>query len=87
MRRVVTHIARDSPRSAEHIHGLILETGASLGTLSRRGRRVVPPDDGEVREVFVFSWRLVYEVLPDEVWIHTLVHGARDLPTDALPDP
>lgn len=35
----------------------------------------------------MFSWRIVYEVMPDEVWIHVIMHGARELPPDVLPEP
>jgi hypothetical protein len=39
----------------------------SLETLSERGRIVPELDDHSVREVFVYSYRLIYEVRGSEV--------------------
>jgi hypothetical protein len=42
--------------------------------------RVVPEfDDPTVREIFVRSYRLLYTVTKDTVYILGFVHGARDL--------
>ena len=35
-------------------------------------------DTPEYREVFVFRYRLMYRVVPDEVQVVAFVHGARD---------
>ena len=35
--------------------------------------------DENIREVFVYSYRMIYEVLAPEVRILAFLHGARDL--------
>ena len=45
--------------------------------------RVVPEvGDESVRELFVKSYRLIYEIRREHVVILALIHGARRLPTD-----
>lgn len=56
-----------------------LETASSLDAFSERGRVVPEWNQPNVRELFVQRYRLLYEVMPDEVQILAFVHGARDL--------
>ena len=42
--------------------------------------RVVPElQDENIREVFVYSYRIVYELVTDTVQINAIIHGRRDL--------
>jgi len=42
--------------------------------------RVVPDvDDPDVRELFVYSYRLIYEVTQDCIMILAVIHGKRDI--------
>ncbi len=36
-------------------------------------------DEPRIRELFVDSFRLIYQVAPTEVFVLAFVHGARDL--------
>ena len=75
---ILGYIAKDSPSAAFRVLGKILERAESLDTLSERGRAVPELGRPEVREVLVYSYRVLYEVAPSEVHILALVHGARD---------
>jgi plasmid stabilization system protein ParE len=55
-----------------------LAAADSLATLSERGRVVPERNDLRLREIFVFRYRLLYEVHPDLVRIVAFLHGARD---------
>jgi plasmid stabilization system protein ParE len=35
-------------------------------------------DDPTVREIFVYRYRLVYEVAPSQITVLSFLHGARD---------
>lgn len=87
LREIVEYTARDSPRAASHLADVFLGTADTLSILPRRGRAVPHPRRSDIREVFVFSYRLMYRADDDVVTILAVIHGARDLPTDALPDP
>ena len=55
-----------------------LAAADSLATLSERGRVVPERNDPGLREIFVFRYRLLYELHPDLVQIVAFLHGARD---------
>jgi plasmid stabilization system protein ParE len=74
----VAFVAQDSPPGALGILEQALAAGASLPTLSERGRIVPERNDPRLREVFVFRYRLLYEVHPDLVRVVAFLHGARD---------
>lgn len=75
----ITFLARDSRPAAERLLIDALETASSLDTFSERGR-VVPEWTSRPCASFSCSdYRLLYEVMPDEVQILAFVHGARDL--------
>jgi plasmid stabilization system protein ParE len=72
-------IGRDSRFYAA---ALVRETRAaarSLRTFAERGRVVPEIDTPDIREIFVRSYRLIYQVIADHVFILAFVHGARDL--------
>ena len=72
------YIAQDSPEGARAVLEQALAAASALATLSERGRVVPEIGDPAVREVFVFRYRLLYEVATSEVRILGLLHGARD---------
>jgi len=75
---VLEYIAQDSFEGAQKVLHATIDLTASLETLSERGRVVPEIDDPSVREVFVYSYRLIYEVRASEVRIIAFLHGARD---------
>ena len=55
-----------------------LAVGESLATLSERGRVVPELSQPDTREIFVFRYRLLYDVESEVVHIVAFLHGARD---------
>ena len=74
----VAFVAQESPQGAVRILEQALAAASSLATLSERGRVVPERNQPGLREVFVFRYRLLYEVHPDLVRIVAFLHGARD---------
>ncbi|HWQ69585.1 MAG TPA: type II toxin-antitoxin system RelE/ParE family toxin, partial [Patescibacteria group bacterium] len=72
------YIAQESLEGAQRVLHATLDLATSLETLSERGRIAPELDDPSVREVFVYSYRLIYEVRGSEVRIVAFLHGARD---------
>jgi hypothetical protein len=56
-----------------------LQASASLETMSERGRIVTEINVSSTRELILGSYRLIYDVGPDDVVILAFIHGARDL--------
>ena len=74
----IEYIAQDSAEGARAVLEQALAAASGLATLSERGRVVPELKDPAIREVFVFRYRLLYEIAPTEVRILSLLHGARD---------
>jgi len=77
---IADYIATDSPRAAVRLDTLFSEAAESLARFPQMGRA------GKVagtREIFPHeSYRLVYEVEDDTVWILTLIHTSRQWPPE-----
>ncbi len=74
----VEFVAQDSLPGALRVLEQALAAADSLATLSERGRVVPEYDDPQLREIFVFRYRLLYELHPDLVRIVAFLHGAQD---------
>jgi toxin ParE1/3/4 len=72
-------IARDSPRAAEALIERVLTATERLALFPESGR-VVPefPELG-YREIIVNSYRVLYRLEGDTVWVVAVVHGRRRL--------
>jgi len=72
-------IARDSPFYAASLVREVRTASLTLRNFAHRGRVVPECDSPEIREIFIKSWRLIYQITDDHVFILAFVHGARDL--------
>ena len=78
---VIGYIAHDSQQGAVQVLDEALRSAASLASFAERGRVVPELNDPAVREVFVYKYRLQYEVGDARVLIVAFLHGARDFAT------
>ena len=78
LNEIVGTIARDSPRAAARVLDVFDSTAASLSELAERGRIVPELQDSWIREVFVYRYRVMYQVTSDEVRILAVVPGEMD---------
>ena len=72
------YIGRDAPGSADRVLRRLVTAVEPLLDQPRMGR-VVAEGDGRHRELIVDLYRIIYRVEPHEIYIVTVVHGARDL--------
>lgn len=78
---IYAYIAKDSPRYAQRVVDRIIERAESL-ILFPRGSAVVPEFAREdVREVFVFHYRIIYVILDERIDILAVLHGSKELPS------
>ena len=73
------YIARDSIYYAQQVVGEIMASGDSLTNQPIRGRVVPELNDPAIRERFIYSYRLIYEIHEPEREVHMLavLHGKR----------
>lgn len=74
---IAAYIAEDSEAFAASVVRTILEKARRLSDFPLIGR-VVPEFDNEaIREVFAYSYRIIYEVSGSEITIAAVIHGKR----------
>ena len=76
---VCLFIARDAPRYAEVFVERVLQAADRLAEFPRLGRVVPEIGQEDIREGIVRSYRIIYRLLPGDVEILTVHHGARPL--------
>jgi len=77
-----SYIHRDSPVYAASFIDRVLEAGRSLDVFAERGRMVPELGGSSIREIFLYSYRLVYRIEDDRISILALIHGRRDFQKD-----
>lgn len=82
---VADHIALDSPHYAATFVREVRDAAQSLAEFAERGRIVPEFGDPMVRELFIKTYRLVYQVSPKTVFVLGLIHGARLMPESTRP--
>jgi toxin ParE1/3/4 len=73
------YISKDSPRYAASFVQEVRDAARSLNTLAFRGRVVPEFNDTNIRELFLKSYRLIYQITAQQIYVLGLIHGARDL--------
>lgn len=74
---IAEYIARDSIVYAESTAEQIIEASEKLIQFPKLGRIVPEKNDESIREIFVFQYRIIYEISASEVHVLTVVHGKR----------
>ncbi len=84
LKKIYDYIARDSKYYAEKVSQDILERSEKLNEFPEIGRIV--PEIGEVniREVIVYSYRLIYEIFPNRIEVLALIHSKRNFTEEFL---
>jgi toxin ParE1/3/4 len=91
LKAIHDRIAQKSPLNAKRIAREIrLKAQTLAGPLSRPGRKVAEVNDPDLRETPIYSWRIIFYLRPDLLFIVTLIHKRRKPGVDdllpALPD-
>jgi toxin ParE1/3/4 len=74
---IVEYIARDSQAYAGTVVKKIVNETRSLIRFPLSGRKVPEFGDENIREVIVYSYRVIYQLQDDNVLIASIVHGRR----------
>jgi toxin ParE1/3/4 len=74
---IAESIAADSPTYAGIVVKKIVSQTRMLVRFPRSGRKVPEFDDESVRELLVYSYRIIYRIHDDEIMIAAVIHGKR----------
>jgi len=78
LKQIHDYIAKDSRYYAKKVVQTVVEKTEELMIFPEIGRIVPEIDDPSIRELFVYSYRLIYEITPDGIEILAVIHGRRD---------
>ena len=84
LKQINDYIARDSIFYAQKVSSEIVEKSEKLNSFPEVGRIVPEIEDPNIRELLIYSYRLIYEVFSDKIEILALVHGKRNFIKDFL---
>lgn len=76
---ITDYIAADSPAYAGVVLKNIVNQTRILARFPQAGRKVPEFDDENIRELVVYSYRIIYRLQQDEVLIVAVIHGKRVL--------
>jgi plasmid stabilization system protein ParE len=84
LKAIHEYIAKDSRQNAKRVAHEIRRKAEALAAPPRVGRRVPELNDPRLREISAYSWRIIYHLREDNVFIVTVIHkrrqpGAADL--------
>ena len=74
---IATYIEKDSPIYAKSVVSKFFEKAEILKDFTELGRTVPEFNDINIREIFVYSYRLIYKITEDTVLFVAIVHGKR----------
>lgn len=79
LKYIYSYIAKDSIFYARKVLDDIIERAEVVGTMQQMGRIVPEINRREIREVFVYSYRIIYEIEDDtSVTILAIIHGKKN---------
>jgi toxin ParE1/3/4 len=79
LQSITDYIAADSPAYAGIVLKTIVNQTGILARFPQAGRKVPEFDDETIRELIVYSYRIIYRVQQNEALIVAVIHGKRML--------
>ncbi len=76
---IAEYIAADSPAYAGIVVKKVMNQTKMLAQFPRSGRKVPEFDKDDIRELIVYSYRIIYRVQDDAIVIAAVIHGKRIL--------
>jgi toxin ParE1/3/4 len=76
---IADYIAADSPTYAGIVVKKVVHQTRALWHFPRSGRKVPEFDNDNIRELLVYSYRVIYRLEEPEVVIAAVIHGKRML--------
>jgi len=77
-------IARDSKRYATRVTQDIRDKAKTLCEFPQLGKSIAEIGENNVREINIYSYRIMYEVMGDAIYIHGVIHMRRNFKPEDL---
>jgi addiction module RelE/StbE family toxin len=82
---IATYIEKDSPFYAKSVVSKFFEKAEILKDFAELGRVVPETNDINIREIFIYSYRLIYQINDDTILFIAAIHGKRLLENHQQP--
>ncbi len=76
------YVAQNSPAYAQRIVDRLTRRSQQISQFPYSGRTVPELDLPQVREVVEGPYRIIYRILPDQIDVLAVIHGAQQMPWD-----
>ncbi len=81
---IAEYISRDSIHYAQRVVDEIFTIMETIQTQPEMGRVVPEIGQPHVREHFIYSYRIIYEIQGDQIYVLAVIHGGRLLKREIL---
>jgi toxin ParE1/3/4 len=78
LKKIHNYISEDSKYYAKRVADDIIAKTEKLNDFPEIGRVVPELQETNIRELIIYSYRLLYEIKPQQIEILAIVHGKRD---------
>ncbi|MFN2288749.1 MAG: type II toxin-antitoxin system RelE/ParE family toxin [Chromatocurvus sp.] len=85
LRHIHDFIAADSRHYAKQVTQAIVDKTSRLSELPHIGKVVPEINNENIRELHLYSYRILYQVSEDHTHVLAVVHKRQDLRSDELP--
>ncbi len=75
LKDIYTYISRDSKYYAKKVANEFTSRAIVLESYPRMGRTVEEYSDPDVRELLIYSYRLIYRISNNDIEVVTLIHS------------
>jgi toxin ParE1/3/4 len=85
LRHIHDYIAQDSAHYAKRVTQALVSKSLMMDGFPRTGKIVAELNDESVREVSLYSYRILYEIKTNHLEVLAVIHKRRDLQPDEIP--
>ncbi|MDR0779811.1 MAG: type II toxin-antitoxin system RelE/ParE family toxin [Pseudomonadales bacterium] len=86
LRHIHDYIAQNSPLYAKRVSEALISKTIGLDDLPRLGRQIPELNDNALRELPLYSYRILYEIKPNHlIEVLAVIHKRRELLPDEIP--
>ena len=78
LKQIYTYISQESSFYAEKVILTLIEKSEILINFPEIGRIVPEIMNSSIRELIVYSYRMIYEISGTDITVHTVIHAKRD---------
>ncbi len=86
LKSIHDYIAKDSHQNAQMVINKILQETSTLAQMPHTGKKVPDLNLNELREISIYSWRIIYHLKQNDIFIVTVIHKRRNAqPNELMP--